>query len=144
MKTFFTRFFVTLGVIFFILICAGAYIWFADPFQIRPLVNMLWGHPAAQTTPVPGGDTGAIPATSDTPATTGTTGTSASPAPSGMTTDQASALKNIGIDPTTFVQNLTPTQLVCFTEKLGAARVAEIKAGAVPSASEVLTARACL
>ena len=43
MRRFFSFFFHTLGVIFFLLICAGAYLWFADPFGMRPLLDSLKG-----------------------------------------------------------------------------------------------------
>jgi hypothetical protein len=142
MKTFLTRFFVTLGVLFFLLLCAGAYLWFADPFELRPLVSMLMTPAASHSTP--SADSNA--ASAETPSATDSTSPSAvqAEAKSSLSPEQVSALEKIGIDPATLPTTITPAQEACFTEKLGAPRVAEIKAGATPSAAEFFTARSCL
>lgn len=124
MKKLFTYFFVTLGVIFFILLCATAYVWFADPFGIRPLVEMITEGRAdngVQKT-VSGSEVDKNPA---------------------LSPEQEKALETIGIDPAKLPTTLTPEMEVCFTEKLGAARVLEIKGGSEPSPAEVFSARSC-
>jgi len=128
MKTFFTRFFLTLGVIFFFLLCAGAYLWFVDPFNLKPLLSLVTAQPAEQQQTV-----------DDTTTNTSDANTNAALSP-----EQEAALQTIGINPATLPIRITSTQETCFAEKLGAARVAEIKAGAVPSAAEFYTARMCL
>jgi hypothetical protein len=118
MKKFLTYFFVTLGVIFFILMCAGAYLWFADPYGVRPLIDALRG---AETsiTPSP---------------------TDKNPALSPV---QEAALEQVGIDPAAVPTTITPAQEACATEILGAARTAEIKAGDAPTLTEIAQARQC-
>jgi ketosteroid isomerase-like protein len=57
---------------------------------------------------------------------------------------QEGALKAIGIDPKSIPTSITPAQEQCFIEKLGAARVEEMKNGAVPTAGDVFNAGFCL
>ncbi len=128
LKKIFRVLFYTLGVIFFILLCAGAYLWFADPFEIRPLVDALTGNAKAITTEVMDGVE--EQATADK-----------SPA---LNAAQERALEVVGIDPAKVPSKITPEQESCFTEKLGASRVTEIKAGATPTATEIFKARDCL
>ncbi len=122
-KKILTYFFMTLGVIFFIILCGLAYIWFADPFNIRPLIATL---------------------TSDTPTSVSTTsgGSTVDKNPA-LSAQQEEALESIGINPENLPTSITPEMQACFTEKLGAARVAEIVAGDTPSATEVFTTREC-
>jgi hypothetical protein len=123
MKKFFTVFFITLGVIFSIIILIVIYLFIADPFKIKPL---LFGSPA-KTQSVTNSDT-----TSNTN--------------SGLSDTQKKALEAVGVNPATLPSpsSITPAQEACFTEKLGATRVAEIKAGASPTATEIFTAKTCL
>jgi hypothetical protein len=118
MKTFLTYFFVTLGVTFFILLCAAAYLWFADPYGVRPLIDAMRG---AETTIVP-------------------SPVDKNPALSPV---QEAALEQVGIDPAAVPTSITPAQEACATEVLGAARVAEIKAGDAPTLPEIAQAREC-
>ena len=122
MKKLLTYFFCTLGVIFFLLLCVGSYIWFADPFEVRPLISAFTSSEIAP--PVVG-----APAVDKNPA---------------LSPTQESALENIGIDPASIPSTITPDQEACFITKLGSARVAEIKAGDTPSAAEFFTARSCI
>jgi len=39
MKKLLTYFFCTLGIIFFLILCGLAYLWYADPFEIRPVIE---------------------------------------------------------------------------------------------------------
>ncbi len=122
MKKFFTVFFVTLGVIFSIIILGLVYLYIADPFNIKPLIF------GAKIT------------------ASQNTGTTTKQMPSGLSEPQKKALKAVGINPDILPSpsSITPTQEACFIAKLGATRVAEIKAGASPSAVEILTAKACI
>lgn len=119
----------TLGVIFFILIIAGVYLYVADPFEIKPLVKSLVGQavPTAQTTA----------ATKQSGNTVVDKNPLLSPA-------QEQALEKVGIDPTTLPSKITPTMEQCFYSKLGTKRAEEIKGGAEPTAADYFVARSCL
>ena len=129
MKQFFTIVFVTLGVILVIIIIALAYLWFADPFKIRTMFSGSSGG-TSQTTKSTNGAT-------TTESADGETSSRFSPA-------QEAAMRAFGIDPASVPTSFTPAQETCFTGVLGAARVAEIKGGATPSAMEYYKAKSCL
>lgn len=121
-------FFFTLGVIFFLLIGTGMYLWYVDPFELRPLVETLLSDAKGIATEVREGVEEKV-------------GEDKSPS---LNAVQERALEAVGIDPAKIPATMTPEQEVCFTEKLGAARVAEIRAGASPSAADLLKARSCI
>jgi len=132
MKKFFTYLFVFFGFLFVLEVGALLYLWYADPFGIRPLI-------AAFTTPAPA-DTSAA----DTESTSGVT----VPAPvadknPGLTAEQERALETIGVNPAALPTSITPEMKSCFTAILGAARVAEIERGATPTPTEVFQTRSC-
>jgi hypothetical protein len=127
-KRFFRFLFYTLGVIFFLIICTGAYLWFADPFEIRPLLEGLVTGVEDVTTTV----------------TTEVTDKATEDKHPALSATQERALEVVGIDPANVPTTITPEQEACFTEKLGAERVAQIKAGGTPSATEIFKARACV
>ncbi len=140
MKTIITRIFVTLGIIFLVLIFIGAYFFIVDPYDLKPL---LFGSDPVKTIPQ---DTTKTPTT-----TTTATGTSEDTSPtiqaSGgfeLSEAQKQALISFGIDPTTVPTSINTEQEACFTGALGVSRVAEIKAGAVPNALEFLKAKSCI
>jgi hypothetical protein len=128
-RTLLTRFFVFLGILFFVLLCAGAYVWVADPFEVRPLIRMLWDsdNPERINSPTPSVDEQRAPSTH--------------PA---LSASQEAALETLGIDPSTLPTTITKEQEACFMQVLGGPRVAEIKAGASPSAAEFFRARTCI
>lgn len=140
MKKLLTYFFCTLGVIFFMLMGAGAYLWFADPFEIRPIISILFevSEPTSATA-VP--EAGSSIQQSETNLPTDTAVVDKHPA---LSPTQETALETIGIDPAALPSTITPAQEACFVDKLGAARVAEIKEGDTPSPTEFFTARACI
>ncbi len=109
----FRYFFVTLGVIFFLLIIGALFVWFTDAWGVRSVVEFTL------------------------------TPKSISVDSSAGTSEQAQALEEAGLDMNLF-SNLTPEQETCFTDRLGADRVAEIVAGAMPSPGEVLQGAPCL
>ena len=101
MKKFLNIFFVVLGIIFFIQICVLSYIWFADPFNIRPMIEML-------TAPTPN----ALDTTGATPSS-GTIDKNPALSPT-----QESALESIGINPANLPTTITPEMESCFTNGL--------------------------
>lgn len=122
MKKFLQIFFTTLGVIFFILLVAGVYLYVADPYGIKPLIRSLTGQSATTT--------------KNTDSTTADKNPLLSPA-------QEQALEKIGIDPATLPTKITPAMQACFYGKLGAARANEIKNGAQPTMNDYFIARSC-
>lgn len=125
MKSFFTIFFVVLGVIFLILIVLSTVFVIADPFGLRPAFfgSSEVGGKSNNTSGVGGVENDKNPVLS--------------PA-------QEQALEAFGIDPATVPTEITPDQEACFVARLGEARVAEIKAGATPTATEFFKARDCI
>lgn len=123
MKKFLQIFFTTLGVIFFLLILGGIYLYVADPYGIKPIIQSFTTQPTL-TSPK-------------------TTNTSADKNPL-LSPTQEKALEKIGIDPATLPSTITPTMEACFYEKLGAKRANEIKNGSQPTAADYFAARACI
>ena len=117
-------FFVTLGVIFLILILVGVYLWKADPLGLKPMMGSI---------NIPINFSSQLPA--------GTSSTSDHPM---LTPEQEKTLQDVGIDPATLPTAITPEMEKCFTEKLGSARVDEIKAGASPGPLDLIKAGSCL
>ncbi len=140
MKSILTQVFVSLGVIFLIVILFGLYFFVTDPFNIKPmLMGGTGGTPNAQTAKIDTTQTSNSTTGSEAgvPATTATGGFALSDA-------QKQALLNFGIDPAAVPSNISTEQEACFVAVLGAARVAEVKNGAVPSAFEFFKAKACI
>jgi hypothetical protein len=135
MKKFLTYFFITLGIIFFVILIALAYLWFADPFGIRPLIR-------AFTEPTPAYQTESIDGNTSTQESVTNKSTVADKNPI-LTSEQESALESIGINPESLPTTITPEMETCFTATLGAPRVSEIKAGAIPTPIEVLKTKEC-
>jgi hypothetical protein len=142
-----------LGVLFFIQLVGLGYLVVADPFNLRPLAVMLWQASSTKTAAV---DTGSsIPATETTVQGTSTEPVDPSadktsevvvptvPQPTAVNSAQAKALQSVGLD-TSAIANITPAQESCFVSILGAVRVGDIKAGAVPTAGEFFSVRSCL
>jgi hypothetical protein len=67
-----------------------------------------------------------------------------SSSPSFLSANQRATLESFGIDPNSIPQTLTTEQMTCFETTLGTSRVAEIKAGASPSAMEFFKAKGCI
>jgi len=124
MKKLLTYFFCTLGIIFFLILCGLAYLWYADPFEIRPVIEGFRTAPSASVST----DAEAAAVVDKNP---------------GLNAEQERALETIGIDPAKLPSEITLEMKICFTEILGAARVAEIEAGGAPTATEVFQTREC-
>ena len=125
MKRFFNIFFVTLGIIFFLLLCAGAYIYVADPFVLKQpfMENNI--------------DNSSSTSTSSQDKTT----TDKNPL---LSPTQEKTLEKIGINPATLPSTITPEMEQCFYEKLGTTRANEIKNGIAPTTADYFAARSCL
>ena len=144
-------FFVVLGVLFLLLIIAGAYVVVADPFGLRPIYNMLRRAPATVTSSTGGSaqetrvekPTAKSPTAPQNIVPTPTTSVPADPNPL-LTPEQEAALSSLGIDPASLPSEITPAMEACFTGILGASRVAEIKAGSDPTPLEFFQVRSCL
>ena len=147
MKKFLTIFFVSLGVFFFCIILVLAYLWIADPYNIKPFIYNTNMTKVENEVGIVNNDSpastdfgsAATPATSTEGITAGTTNTKG-----GITEGQKNALQLVGIDPAVLPKNLTPEQEQCFVSNFGQARVNAIKAGALPTPMEVLTGKNCL
>lgn len=132
MKKILTQIFVTLGVIFLILIFIGIYFFITDPLNLRSMFS----------------GSGPVPQPPKS-ATTEQTPTENSPTPSAiggfqLSDAQKQALESFGIDPASVPASISAEQEACFSTALGEARVSEIKAGAVPSALEFFKAKSCI
>ncbi len=123
MKKLLQIFFIILGVIFFILILAGTYLYVVDPFGIKPFIKGI----SSQTVPVA--------------KKTDTSVVDKNPL---LTPVQEQTLEKIGIDPATLPAKITPAMEACFYNKLGEKRANEIKNGATPSAADYFAARSCI
>jgi len=120
-------FFVTLGVVFLILIIISAYILIADPFGLRPIIKALQS-----------------PAENNLPITNSAQTSGAIDKNPLLTAEQEKTLESLGVNPAALPTQITPELESCLTEKLGAARAEEIKKGSQPSAADFLKASSCL
>jgi len=128
MKKLFTRFFVFLGAIFFIILSAGAYLWYTDKEVLITHATVCFLSEVAS----------GVVGTQGTPS--GGTGDK-NPM---LTPEQETLLEEHGIDPASVPSSITPEMEACFEKTLGEDRVNEIKAGAEPTATELFTARSCI
>lgn len=60
-----------------------------------------------------------------------------------LNTQQEKILESVGVDLKKVPTEITPEQLGCASQTIGASRVQEITAGATPSISEILEAKHC-
>ena len=116
-KKLLTWFFVFLGVVFFTLLSAAAYLWFADPWGVR-----AWWETRGAAVAIPAAE-GANPLLS--------------PA-------QEEMLSRAGIDPASLPREISPDLEDCLVAAVGEARAEEIRQGAAPTFAEVLKAKECL
>ena len=128
MKHLINQIFVTLGVIFLILIFIAMYFFITDPYNLKPLIFESDGVFNTQN------------ANSDS---ADINGTSAGGGFS-LAEPQKKALVSLGIDPARVPASITAGQEQCFVGALGEARVEEIRNGAVPNAIEFAKAKGCI
>jgi hypothetical protein len=125
MKKALNRFFMVLGVIFFIilLVITGVFIFNSvsgetdTPASFQDAVNVMTGGEVS-------GD-----------------GIDSNPA---LNESQETALETFGIDPASLPTSISPEQEACFIELIGVDRVEEIKAGDTPTVTEIFRGRGCL
>lgn len=129
-RNFLSTFFITMGILFIIIVATLVYLVVADPFELRPMLF----------------DSAQVPREA---ATAGMLSGEVAPADTStnelvLSSEQKDALQKYGIDPSTIPTTITPLQLVCFEEKLGTSRVTEIRMGGVPTAFELLRVKSCI
>lgn len=137
MKSILTQIFVTLGVIFLMVIIAATYFFVTDPYNLKPLIfglmdSQMGSNQAQSTNPT---DT----TSAATPSADGSAATQFTLSPA-----QREALISLGVDPALVPTSVSPEQEACFVSVFGAGRVDEIKAGAVPTVIEFVSASKCL
>ncbi len=141
MKRFFEVFFMVLGVIFFIIILVGIYFFIVDPLNIKPLIfnqkeQQECDYIDADCLP---GDTSMMKDIDAKPSSIIPGGKNPNLSPT-----QEKALESVGIEPENVSTSFTPEQITCFEKILGQERVAEIKAGDTPTATEFYKAKGCI
>lgn len=149
MKRFIVNTLAVFGAIFICLILAAVYLFVADPFNLKAIFSQGASpmSEAAQVEEVPEATNqdDKLPGGSDT-VNEATTPSAAVPARVEFTLSaaQRQALLNLGISPDSIPTSLSYEQEQCFVNVLGQARVAEIKAGAIPGPVEFIRAKACI
>lgn len=138
MKNIITQIFVTLGVILLILVLIGLYFFIADPYNLKSLFSS--GSAAPQSYSPADTDVESTADSTDSSATT----TAVASGGFELSRGQKEALVSLGIDPDAVPDSVSAEQEACFAGVLGEERVAEIKAGAVPSNFELLKAQSCI
>lgn len=73
-----------------------------------------------------------------------TSGETASEETFTLTASQKQALSSFGIDPATVPSSISAAEEACFVAELGVDRVADIKAGGIPSAIDFFKAKNCI
>lgn len=121
MKPALTQILVTFGILFIFLILIGIYFYIADPMNLKP---MIFGTDSdtKQNSEVQGSAEGSFQ----------------------LSESQKQALVSAGMDPANVPTSISAEQESCFVDRLGEARVAEIKGGAVPSGIEIVKAKSCI
>lgn len=135
MKNITVQVFVTLGVIFLVLLVVGIYLFVTDPYGLKPLLQ--GGSSPMQSNDAP---------VSSEQENSETSGPAEGETSGGfeLSSAQVEALVSLGIDPAAVPSSVSPEQETCFIGVLGETRVEEIKAGAVPNALEFLKAKSCI
>ena len=120
--------FVTLGVIFLILIIGISYIWIADPFNLKTMIPSGVS-PVSVIKTITGNSEVKIDNIDKNPL---------------LTEEQEAQLESLGIEPADLPTEITPEMERCFTEKLGEERANQIIQGSSPNAVDFLKASSCL
>ena len=129
---FVSTFFVTLGIIFIVVLALLAYFVIADPLELRPLIFGESESRIEEPAPRESELSGTVVSREEN-ATEFT-----------LSASQRDALSGYGIDPASIPTVISPLQVLCFEEKLGVVRVGEIRNGAVPSTFEFFEMKTCL
>ncbi len=118
MKKLLNIFFVTLGIIFFIIILTAGYFFIFDPLNIKSFFI-------------------------DNTSSSRNLDSNEDSHPY-LNESQESTLRTFGIDPASLPTEITPEQEACFESKLGEERVNEIKSGDSPSEEDYFKAKDCI
>ncbi len=137
MKQFTVGMFVVLGGAFLVVLFIIGYLYFVDPYNLKPLFNS-----SGEITPVSIETSleSTEPTDSDVIVQPGSTATAGFV----LSEPQRSALVGLGVDPAAVPTEVSAAQEECFIDVLGKARVEELKAGAVPGTMELLRAQSCI
>jgi hypothetical protein len=119
-------FFVILGVIFFLMIVAGLYLYQSDFYGIKTIVSY---------------EKEDLSTSENNNANNLNESEDKNPA---LSAEQEAQLEGIGIDPAQVPSEISPEMEDCFIQKLGEERVREIEAGASPTTLELIKAEPCL
>lgn len=128
MNRFFSGSLMILGVIFIIVIFIGV------GFYIASTQNP-GTKSSSSVTNNPNTNTGTV---------VGATPTPRESTPFVLTDGQKQAINSFGIDPSTIPLTVSPEVEACFVSALGGEKVAEIKAGGIPSAFDFFKAKGCI
>jgi hypothetical protein len=129
---------VVFGVIFLVLLIILGIFFIADPYNIKPLIfGSIPKTITVQKEENPKEELSEVDNSTTTTETNNGGGFT-------LSTEQKQALVSFGIDPATVPSTISAEQEACFTAVLGASRVEQIKAGAVPSAVEFFKAKSCI
>lgn len=120
MKVFIKGFFMTLGVIFFLILLAVGYVFATNTFGIRTLFSKESKLEQIDAK---------------------TNGIDKNPL---ISPSQEKALEAIGVNPANLPTKITPEMSVCFDQILGKGRTQEIKNGSTPTAVEFFKVQSCL
>jgi zona occludens toxin (predicted ATPase) len=115
-------FFVILGVIFFLIIVTGVYLYQSDFYGVKTIINYEQEKSFIQ-------NDSANEVEDNNPA---------------LSAEQESQLKSIGVNPASIPSEISPEMEDCFIQKIGERRVIEIQAGATPTPLELIKAKPCL
>lgn len=119
-------FLMAMGALFLVILGLLAYLWFADPFGLKPL---LTGADKKIERTV-GGDTQA-------------TGTETDLNPL-LTAGQEAVLESLGVDVETLPTEIDAETERCLRDAVGEKRAAEIEGGDAPTVMELFKAKKCL
>lgn len=115
-------FFLTLGFIFFVILVAVGYIWFANVWNVQTIFMAVTQDSAIVGAEVPESDEHS----------------DGSPS-----VEQQKAMEDFGIS-ADFFRELGEEERMCLTELLGDSRVEEIRDGAMPTPVEIARGSSCL
>ncbi len=115
-------FFVSLGVIFFIMILVATFFWFTSPLgKGNSLSTVITNFVGKNKVKVDNVDKNPL-----------------------LTGEQEAQLETLGIDPSTLPTEITAEMKACFVVKLGQTRTNEITGGSAPTAIDFFKARSCI
>lgn len=121
-------FFVTLGIIFIILLIAIAYLWIVDPLEIKSALP-AGVSPISAIKVITGTNEAVIDNVDKNPL---------------LDEQQEAQLESLGVDPATLPTQITPAMEQCLLDAVGNARAQEIVNGATPNTADFFKARHCL